>query len=111
MYDKNTSLAILYCLVILFFLLPHISSGARPALPMGVAPEATVECLHLAVGSTFAILIDSIFVFSLHPLIRSINNTSDKSILRAYEQMLAFDHRLLKFLILRTRSFIVAIFC
>ena len=49
MYDKNTSSAILYCLVILFFLLPHISSGARPALPMGVAPEATVKCLHWAI--------------------------------------------------------------
>ena len=27
-------------------------SGARPALPMGVAPEATAKCLHLGVGST-----------------------------------------------------------
>ena len=97
MYDKNTSSAILYCLVILFFLLPHILSGARPALPMGVAPEATAECLHLVVGSTFATLVNSIFFLLPQPLVRSIDNISDKSSSRAYEQMLAFDHRLSKF--------------
>ena len=117
MYDKNTSSAILYCLVILFFLLPHILSGARPALPMGVAPEATAECLHLVVGSTFATLVNSVFFLSPQPLVRSIDNISDKSSSRAYEQMLAFDHKLSKFclplffLCYTTRSFLVAIFC
>ena len=64
---------------------------------MGVAPEATTECLHLVVGSTFATLVNSAFFLSPHPLIRSIDNISDKSSPRAYEEMLAFDHRLSKF--------------
>ena len=50
MYDDNLSPCFLFL------------SGARPALPMGVAPEATVECLHLAVGSTFAIF-DQLYIF------------------------------------------------
>ena len=35
----------------------YISSGARPALPMGVAPEATAKCLYLVVGSPFCCFI------------------------------------------------------
>ena len=112
MYDENSSSVFLYCLVILLFFLHHISSGARPALSMGVAPEATVDCLHLAVGSTFAIFLPTLyFCLSHYPLIRSIDDISDKSSPRAYEQMLAFDHRLPKFLFFRTQSFIVTIFC
>ena len=55
------SLKIIYVYFLLTFFFNKLSSGARPALPMGVAPEATAECLHLDVGSTF--FIDSILEF------------------------------------------------
>jgi hypothetical protein len=106
-----------FYIVLLFYLLSSsYFIGCATSAPDGSSPEATAECLHLVVGSTFATLINSIFFLSHHHLIRSIDNTSDKSSPRAYEQMLAFDHRLSKFFFLtmhffRTRSFLSAIFC
>jgi hypothetical protein len=93
MYDENSSSVALYCPDILFSFLSYISSGARPALPMGVSPETTAKCLHLVVGSTFVILINSKFFLSPRHLIR---NSSQSFFLTMH--------------FFRSRSFVVAIF-
>jgi hypothetical protein len=81
---------------------------------MGLAPEATAKYLYLVVGSVFAILTNSVFSFftlsSYQFLLFCPFYTSDKSSPRAYERMLVFDHRLLKFLCWNTQNFLVAIF-
>jgi hypothetical protein len=45
---------ILSSLLFNFFLLGLILSGARPALPMGVAPEAIRGCLHPFIDSNIS---------------------------------------------------------
>ena len=61
-----TTIILQFHSVLLFYLAffyYQVSSGARPALPMGVAPEAIAECLHLGVGST--LLFYRLYIFSL----------------------------------------------
>ena len=53
----------IYIVLLYYSFYRQFSSGVRPALLMGVAPEATAECLHLGVGSTFAIFIPIFFIF------------------------------------------------
>jgi hypothetical protein len=76
--------SILYC---------QFSSGARQALPMGVALEATTKCLHLDVGSTL-LWVNSIFLFLSSFLINSIIHTADKCCPRAYVPVLASKQKL-----------------
>jgi hypothetical protein len=49
----------------LSFFYYHISSGAWPALPMRVSPEATAKYLHLGVGSTLLLTNSILFIVTL----------------------------------------------
>jgi hypothetical protein len=51
----------LYIVFSIFFLYIYILFGARPALPMGVAPAATSECLHLVVAQL--LLFNQLYIF------------------------------------------------
>mgnify|MGYP007092278205 CR=1 FL=1 len=59
---------------------------------MGVAPEATAECLHLGVGSTLPF--HQLYIFYDLRLISSITYTADESSPRAYVRVLAAGHML-----------------
>ena len=78
---------------------------------MGVAPEATVEYLYLAVGSTF-ISIKEPYIFVLHTIL--LSEVHIALLIRVapehFEQILVFDHRLPKFLYWNSQYFSVAIF-
>jgi hypothetical protein len=54
---------ILPCRLAFFYY--HISSDARPVLPMEVAPEDTAEYLRLGVGSTFLFTNSIFFIVTL----------------------------------------------
>jgi hypothetical protein len=89
----------------------YISSGARSALPMGVAPEATTKCLYLVVGLTsiilslfyrppflpFLFLYFSLFLLTVPSLFHFIGcatSAPDGSSPRGYDQVFALYCRL-----------------